>query len=87
LAEAVYKAFLPRKLNYELLGNSEAHLHWHIFPRYQNDPIPQWPVWAAIGKGIVIEKDHIPDRQQRELLINKIRENLEVVSDNFQKAP
>ena len=46
VAEAVFRAFSPRKLNYELLGNSVSHLHWHIFPRYEDDPNPQWPVWS-----------------------------------------
>lgn len=45
VAEAVFRAFRPRKLNYELLGNSVSHLHWHIFPRYDDDPNPRWPVW------------------------------------------
>ena len=45
VAEAVFRAVEPRKLNYELLGNSVAHLHWHIFPRYASDPNPRWPVW------------------------------------------
>ena len=45
VAEAVFRAVEPRKLNYELLGNSVAHLHWHIFPRYADDPNPKWPVW------------------------------------------
>lgn len=35
MAEAVYNAFQPDKLNYELLGvGSGVHMHWHIFPRY-----------------------------------------------------
>jgi diadenosine tetraphosphate (Ap4A) HIT family hydrolase len=46
VAEAVFRAFAPRKLNYELLGNSVPHLHWHIFPRYEGDPNPEWPVWS-----------------------------------------
>ena len=46
VAEAVFRAFKPRKLNYELLGNSVAHLHWHLFPRYADDANPQWPVWS-----------------------------------------
>ena len=45
VAEAVFKATQPRKLNYELLGNSVSHLHWHLFPRYDSDPDPAWPVW------------------------------------------
>ncbi len=45
VAEAVFRACKPRKLNYELLGNSVAHLHWHLFPRYADDPNPRWPVW------------------------------------------
>ena len=46
VAEAVFRAFAPLKLNYELLGNSVSHLHWHLFPRYADDPNPRWPVWS-----------------------------------------
>src|SRR5215469_1699251 len=35
----------PLKLNYECLGNQEPHVHWHIFPRYEDDPMRQGPVW------------------------------------------
>ena len=37
VAEAVSKAFGPEKLNYELLGMGDAHLHWHLFPRNGGD--------------------------------------------------
>jgi diadenosine tetraphosphate (Ap4A) HIT family hydrolase len=47
VAEAVYRAFLPDKLNYELLGNSEPHLHWHLFPRRKDEPDPKQPVWVV----------------------------------------
>lgn len=30
--EAVSKAFSAQKMNVELLGNGDAHAHWHIFP-------------------------------------------------------
>jgi len=43
VAEAVFRAFDPRKLNYELLGNAVPHLHWHLVPRYADDPNPRWP--------------------------------------------
>lgn len=47
VAEAVYKTFNPKKLNYELLGNTNEHLHWHIIPRYKNDPKPDSPIWIV----------------------------------------
>jgi len=46
VAEAVYAAFEPRKMNYELLGNKVPHLHWHVIPRYESDEIPEWPIWT-----------------------------------------
>jgi diadenosine tetraphosphate (Ap4A) HIT family hydrolase len=45
VAEAVWNCTNPKVLNYELLGNAEPHLHWHIFPRHASDPSPQGPVW------------------------------------------
>lgn len=50
VAEAVFHAFQPRKLNYELLGNGDPHLHWHLFPRYNNDPNPKSAVWLIDRK-------------------------------------
>ena len=37
VAEAVSKAFKPEKMNYELLGMGDAHLHWHLYPRVEGD--------------------------------------------------
>lgn len=45
VAEAVWIVFKPDKLNYELLGNAEPHLHWHIIPRYLGDPAWGHPIW------------------------------------------
>ncbi|WP_243633423.1 hypothetical protein [Paenibacillus xerothermodurans] len=45
VSEAVYNAFKPNKLNYELLGNGDSHMHWHIFPRRLSEPTPNYPVW------------------------------------------
>ncbi len=45
VAAAIAGALRPRKLNYELLGNTVGHLHWHLFPRYEGDPNPTRPVW------------------------------------------
>lgn len=47
VAEAVSIAFHPAKLNYELLGNTNSHLHWHISTRFAtNNPNPAMPIWT-----------------------------------------
>jgi diadenosine tetraphosphate (Ap4A) HIT family hydrolase len=45
VARAIDQAFKPRKMNYECLGNTVPHLHWHLFPRYADDPNPMRPTW------------------------------------------
>jgi diadenosine tetraphosphate (Ap4A) HIT family hydrolase len=47
VAEAIYTVVKPLKLNYECLGNLEAHVHWHVFPRYQSEEekLRRAPVW------------------------------------------
>lgn len=37
VAQAVANAFNVDKMNYELLGNGDTHLHWHLFPRKKGD--------------------------------------------------
>ena len=45
VAHAVFNAVDARKMNYEALGNSVAHLHWWLTPRHDNDPLPRVPIW------------------------------------------
>ncbi len=59
VAEAVFIAFNPEKLNYELLGNTEKHLHWHIFPRHKDDLLPKVPIWC-IDKDIRCSEEFKP---------------------------
>lgn len=37
VAEAVKNAFGAEKINYECLGQGDAHLHWHLYPRRTGD--------------------------------------------------
>ena len=48
VARAIDAAFRPRKMNYECLGNTVGHLHWHLFPRYADDPTPLRPIWEHV---------------------------------------
>jgi len=36
---AIVKAFSPWKMNHLSLGNSDEHVHWHLMPRYADDPL------------------------------------------------
>ena len=46
VANSIVAAFHPLRLNYECLGNSLAHVHWHVIPRYEWDPEPTRPIWV-----------------------------------------
>ena len=47
VAQALAAAFDAVKMNYELLGNQIAHIHWHLIPRRADDPAPRGPVWTV----------------------------------------
>jgi diadenosine tetraphosphate (Ap4A) HIT family hydrolase len=36
----------PEKINLASLGNVVPHLHWHVIPRFADDPHFPKPVWA-----------------------------------------
>lgn len=74
-AEAVYKAFQPDKLNYELLGNGEPHLHWHLIPRRHTDPIPDAPIWMHQPQETFSDK-HSPTDDECQQLVAKLKTTL-----------
>lgn len=67
VSQAVFEAFNPVKLNYELLGNGEPHLHWHLFPRHHDDPLPKLPLWLIAYDVRYAEKER-PTAEQLERL-------------------
>jgi diadenosine tetraphosphate (Ap4A) HIT family hydrolase len=73
LARAIDQVARPPKLNYELLGNQVPHLHWHLFPRQENDPEYLKPVWLAIDRA---ERDSA----EKERLQRGTRSRKEVVT-------
>ena len=44
---AIRAAVQPDHMNVECLGNSSPHLHWHIVPRYTQDPRWGQPIWEG----------------------------------------
>lgn len=76
VAEAVYNAFKPDKLNYELLGAGKGvHMHWHFFPRREGDtPIPG-PVWKLAAEEMYNDK-YRPTEEELEDLKTRLNNEL-----------
>jgi diadenosine tetraphosphate (Ap4A) HIT family hydrolase len=64
VAEAIHQVTRPLKLNYECLGNLEAHVHWHIFPRYlsEDEKLRKAPVWERPGSARMRKLDESDER-------------------------
>ena len=76
VAEAVSSAFHAEKMNYELLGMGDAHLHWHLFPRRSGD-IEEY---GNHGKGPVwcypMEKMYADENRPSESQLDKMKKKL-----------
>ena len=44
---ALREVMTPDKINLASLGNGVPHLHWHVIPRFADDPHFSNPVWGA----------------------------------------
>jgi diadenosine tetraphosphate (Ap4A) HIT family hydrolase len=44
---ALREVMAPDKVNLASLGNVVPHLHWHVIPRYADDPHFPNPVWGS----------------------------------------
>lgn len=76
VAEVVSKAFGADKMNYELLGNADSHLHWHLFPRRKGDLDVPGPVWM-LPKEIMFAEENKIDGEKLEEMVYKLKEQLE----------
>ncbi|HZD13247.1 MAG TPA: HIT family protein [Candidatus Binatus sp.] len=70
VAKALALTFKPDKMNYELLGNGQPHMHWHLVPRYKSDPLWGRPIWIGGTKRKRLDKEAYAD------IVNQIRKNL-----------
>jgi len=73
VAQAIHQIFKPVKLNYELLGNKYPHLHWHLFPRYADDPNPTKPIWVNTDEK---RNQTFLSDEEREAMIQQLREEI-----------
>ena len=76
VAEAVFNAFKPDKLNYSLLGSGRGlHMHWHIHPRRNGDTTRPGPIWQ-LGDELYDEK-YNPTNEELEVLKEKLNTELD----------
>ena len=81
VAEAACRAFSPDKMNYELLGNGETHLHWHLFPRYAGDtPVPG-PVWLIPLDEMYADR-YRPDEQTLQAMKARLGAEIDALLQN-----
>ena len=71
VARALALAFKPDKMNYELLGNGQPHMHWHLVPRYRSDPLWGRPIWTSGTKKKRLGQEAYAD------LVNRIQKHLQ----------
>ena len=50
----------PAKVNLASLGNAVPHLHWHVIPRYEDDPHFPQPIWSTPRRAVASDRPH-PD--------------------------
>lgn len=77
VAQAVQNAFGADKMNYEMLGNGDAHMHWNLFPRREND----LGKYGNNGKGPVwwypIDKMYDDANRPSESELQKLKQKLQ----------
>jgi diadenosine tetraphosphate (Ap4A) HIT family hydrolase len=62
--ESVLRSHLrPDKINLASLGNQVPHLHWHIIPRYRDDPFFPLSIWGQKQR-VSPRPEHVVDRSE-----------------------
>lgn len=72
VAEAVSLAFSADKMKIESLGNGDAHLHWHLFPRKAGDlgsygRDGKGPVWWLPFEGMYANETRISSNELEQM--------------------
>ncbi|MBI2921470.1 MAG: HIT family protein [Planctomycetes bacterium] len=69
-AKILKDVFNAAKMNIELLGNQQPHIHWHVIPRRTDDPAWNKPIWSF---------DHKPrplSSKEHDSVVSRIRRAL-----------
>jgi diadenosine tetraphosphate (Ap4A) HIT family hydrolase len=72
VAGVLRRQLAPVRLNYACLGNLVTHVHWHVTPRYADDPEAQHPIWV---RPLAERRVSLP-APERQQLIAELRRGL-----------
>ena len=69
---ALREVMRPEKINLASLGNMVPHIHWHVIPRFTDDPHFPNPVWGKKRR----EPSHIHSEELRTKLAFSLNRQL-----------
>lgn len=58
--------FRPDHINIESLGSEMPHLHWHLVPRYTEDPRWGGPIWTTTREEMLSQE--LPEQERARML-------------------
>ncbi len=69
LGDAITTVCKPLRINYDILGNSDAFLHAHVFPRYawEEEERRRMPVWQYPRENWSLEQYQFQEEKQGKL--------------------
>lgn len=85
IGDAITDVCNPIRVNYDILGNTDAFLHAHIFPRYEweEEERRKYPVWLYPKENWSIEKYQFSEESYGELKKNLSEKLHELMSKNY----
>ena len=66
--DIIRKVMQPDKINLAAFGNVVPHLHWHIIPRWHNDPYFPNPIWGAKQRDVIEVQQEWRKNQEKQLM-------------------
>ena len=73
--ELIERTFKPKKMNMCSLGNVVDHIHWHFFPRYEEDKNFKNPPWLQMDQF----QNALVAPTERDKLIEMMKEHLSLM--------
>ena len=69
---ALRQVMRPDKINLATLGNKVPHVHWHVIPRFLNDPHFPNPVWSSKRRELTCEPNPTLQAQLTQVLSQQL---------------